>query len=59
MQAFLPTTFELETRFAFDDFVATCNESPNSKGDCKLNRLSLVTWNEIHLSWVENAYVAL
>jgi hypothetical protein len=59
MQAFLPTTFELETRFAFDDFVVTCNEASCSKGGCKINRLSLITCNETHLSWVENAYVAL
>jgi hypothetical protein len=58
MQAFLPTTFELETRFTFDDFVVTCNETPCSKGGCKINSLSFITCNEIHLSWVENAYVA-
>jgi hypothetical protein len=58
MQAFLPTTFELETRFALDDCVVICNDAPYNKGGCKMNRLSLTTCNETHLSWVENAYVA-
>jgi hypothetical protein len=59
MQAFLPTTFEIKTRFSFDDFVVICNRAPYNKGGCKINRLSLITCNETHLSWVENAYVAL